>query len=341
MAETDLANFANQADGKVSIQVYVNSITLASVVAQLVILVTFLPDLSVFPASLKFLSIFTIVSSMMSALVVFISGNYACNPAIQIRCTFFLLGNMGKWCTYTLRVWLLSYRRNLGVMLLIGLLIGVHALTFQWWCAVSPAERVLPRLCSGPLTDEQLRWTDLTGSISGAVVNLVFIILHVYYLWDYFRDVFAGKTSAHLGGPSAILAPTNRFAATLRLFSGSILVMLVDFAQFTLRKFFTSDPLHFFILIWGAQIVSDIIYCSYMRRFANDLHREAQHTAKHPYEGAPRSTTLGLHPGGEIDYVALDPVGTVKPTSPVLADMPLPVPAAKGRPGLMARGFVG
>ncbi|KXS18549.1 hypothetical protein M427DRAFT_42276 [Gonapodya prolifera JEL478] len=65
-------------DVPIQLQVYVNSITLASFSAQTVILATFLNDLAVLPVALRMLSLTSLVASMMSALTVFLSNNLTC-----------------------------------------------------------------------------------------------------------------------------------------------------------------------------------------------------------------------------------------------------------------------
>ncbi|KXS17368.1 hypothetical protein M427DRAFT_68488 [Gonapodya prolifera JEL478] len=333
MAANTLTNFADTSDSTLQLQVYVNSITLSSFISQLVILVTFIPDLAVFPSNLRILSLVTIVFSMLSPLVVFISNNYSCNPGIQAGCSLFLLGAIGKWCTYTLRIWLLSYRRNIVLVLLLLFSMLISAGTFQWYCVSTTAVRLLPRLC-GPETPSEL--PDILGSSFNGLQNLIFIVLHVYYLWDYFREIFHpsgfGDLPAKQHGSTLVAPRTGRFTATLALCASSILVMIVDGLQYSIRRVFSSDPFQYFIIVWGSQIVSDIIYCGYMRRFATELHREAQFLAFPSNTMGARATpqpppaTAAVTSSG-VQYVELD--GAHTSPRPVPLEIPGPVPPAK------------
>ncbi|KXS17397.1 hypothetical protein M427DRAFT_54685 [Gonapodya prolifera JEL478] len=335
-------------DDGLGLQVAVNSITLASFVSQLVILVTFIPDMKVFPTSLKVLSLVTIIFSMLSALVVFLSNNYACNPAVGVGCTLFMLGSLGKWCTYALRIYLLSYKRNMAVLVLMGVSMLATAGMFQWWCSELTGVRVLPRLC-GPETNPARSFTDPLSSYMAAALNLLFIVLHVYYLWGYFRE--AAQSSAHFSGSkksSTIAKPVSaqngRLAATLTLFASSILVMISDMAQYILRRALSSNPFAFFLIVFGGQILTDVIYCSYMRKFANELLREEQFRSIPAAVYSPPSAQLrereemGAVPGP--DYVSIDgnrmnlqaPYPSNSRLSPV--EMPAPFPTrVSGRYG--------
>ncbi|KXS12952.1 hypothetical protein M427DRAFT_71707 [Gonapodya prolifera JEL478] len=333
MSGAELSNFADEGDITTSLQIYVNAITLASFVAQLVILVTFIPDLAVFPMNLKVLSLCTIVFGMLSPLVGFVSHNYSCNPGIQAGCTLFLLGTLGKWFTYTLRIWLLSLRRHLILIIFVVFTVVASAASFESYCAVTTGVRVLPRLC-GPETLPGWTITDSLSTWMCAGQNFFFAILHVYYLRDYFTEIFSSTEADNKGGLGAPM--TNRFAATLSMCAGSILVMIVDGMQFLIRRLFSSDPVKYFIIVFGSQILSDIIYCAYMRRFAAELYRETQITAfPYPAVGGGGSGN-GRHyppvhsPGGVdygVDYVTLREMGGKNATMHVPVEYPSPIPS--------------
>ncbi|KXS16450.1 hypothetical protein M427DRAFT_55409 [Gonapodya prolifera JEL478] len=154
---------------------------------------------------------------------------------------------------------------------------------FQWWCSELSGVRVLPRLC-GPFLNPSRSFTDPLSAYMVTALNLGFIALHVYYLWDYFREAVQGsailsgtkKSPARAAVTTQTTAQNNRLAATLTLFASSILVMFADIALVLVRTALSSDPFLFFLAIFGGQIVSDIIYCAYMRRFANALLQEKE-----------------------------------------------------------------
>ncbi|KXS17391.1 hypothetical protein M427DRAFT_260537 [Gonapodya prolifera JEL478] len=77
-----------------------------------------------------------------------------------------------------------------------------------------------------------------------------------------------------------------------------------------------------------------------MQVFANDLDREAQLSmqplVKQAYVMNSRSASPGAQPGAEVDYVSLDSMGTRKANSPVMSEMPPPIPAP--RAGVTSRG---
>ncbi|KXS17398.1 hypothetical protein M427DRAFT_30527 [Gonapodya prolifera JEL478] len=115
---------------------------------------------------------------------------------------------------------------------------------------------------------------DTLTSASGAFINLLFIVLHLYYLRDYFWDLVEGRLDTEEDEDGCGAA--NRVAATLRVFLDSIAGMFIDFVFYAIRPLYQEYPLTFFLIVWLSQIVYVLIYCSYMRRFANGLHREKQ-----------------------------------------------------------------
>ncbi|KXS15848.1 hypothetical protein M427DRAFT_56422 [Gonapodya prolifera JEL478] len=132
-----------------------------------VVLVTLIPDLQVFPVSLRALSVMVVGFSMLSALAVFVSNNYACNPVAGIGCTLFLIGNLGKWLTYALRIWMLTYRRNIVLLVLMGTSILLTTASFQWSCSSLTTIRVAPQICApldNPFTDRLSSGTKTVAS---------------------------------------------------------------------------------------------------------------------------------------------------------------------------------
>ncbi|KXS11429.1 hypothetical protein M427DRAFT_35808 [Gonapodya prolifera JEL478] len=91
----------------------VNSIVLASFVSQFVVLLSFVPDMSVLPVGLKGLYLISLVNSMIAPLLVFISNNFACHPAVPAGFHFYWLGLLWKWMTHFLRIWALSKKNKL------------------------------------------------------------------------------------------------------------------------------------------------------------------------------------------------------------------------------------
>ncbi|KXS11423.1 hypothetical protein M427DRAFT_35803 [Gonapodya prolifera JEL478] len=106
------ANSVDSSDVDLAVQIYINSITLTSAVAQAVILIKFMGDVAVFPARLKAFSLLSLCSYMISALLLFAVNNTSYNPAFCMSCIFRCIGHIGKWGSYTLRIWDLSSRNK-------------------------------------------------------------------------------------------------------------------------------------------------------------------------------------------------------------------------------------
>ncbi|KXS16452.1 hypothetical protein M427DRAFT_43544 [Gonapodya prolifera JEL478] len=126
-----------------------------------------------------------------------------------------------------------------------------------------------------------MTFTEPLASAMAAAQNFIFIALHVYYLWGYFVEAVQGSAVLSNSKKTTSKEPdtsvqNNRLAATLTLFASSILVMINDMVLGIVRTVISLNPFAFFLVVFGGQIISDIIYCSYMRRFATALLKEKQ-----------------------------------------------------------------
>ncbi|KXS12277.1 hypothetical protein M427DRAFT_72101 [Gonapodya prolifera JEL478] len=271
-------------DNLLDLQLWTNGVTLASSLAQVLIVLIFLQEWNVLPSYLKWLGLGSLLSTLFASVSSIASNMNACDTLFVSGCYFYQLGKLLGWLTYLIRIWSLSGRNR--SLLVISTCFGAFTMALNLsFCVRITGVRALPRLCAPALATSGTldSFSDSAGPISMIFFPLYLAVIHVVYLRKFSKSsklaVRAGMDGAHL-----------KLQSFMNMFGRSVFVLVLEAVLLGAKNFLTgsTNAVLFFIALWGGQVFLDLAYVIYIKSFALDLRRASAGSTSNSDAEAPR-----------------------------------------------------
>ncbi|KXS12279.1 hypothetical protein M427DRAFT_34842 [Gonapodya prolifera JEL478] len=311
-------------DTLLDLQIFTNGTLLATAVAQLLIIFTFLQEWRVLPAQLRYIGLSSLVPTIISCMLAMAGNCLQCFPFVEAGCYVFNLGRFASWLTYILRIWALSRHNRIVTTTCFGALLVAMGARISF-CATLVSYRSLPRLCNPAGSSDINRLLNILSAVLSGAYSLFLATVHLYYLHKNGAEALimrhnSARKNANLNGGASgpgARAPapgSGRVGTTVRMMAKGVMVLVVDAVMQVFGKLTSLiSPSYFFITFWSGQLLIDILYVLYIKSFAVEL------------RGSPRNYELNLSaPAGGCRGTPPRP-GIGSPESPVKSGFPVMV----------------